>query len=166
MDNLNQTTAVPQSEQLPPPNNSKRNLILLIFLFFVLFMALIGEITFLIKGTKKQAERITSSPVLPTTEATLPPTGTFVEDQIVVKYKSEQSPDQLKDKAKLDEVNKADLDAGVIKKVKLYTTETEPLNLYYVLTLRQGTDLKETIKIYQRLPEVANVEINNVINAK
>lgn len=102
----------------------------------------------------------------PTVVITLPPTGTYIEDQLIVKFKPGQAPDELSDPAKLQEIRKADTEAGMIQRTKLFAQNTGELGQYYAIVLKQGSDLRKAMQIYQALPEVAEVQTNGIVEAQ
>lgn len=124
-------------------------------------------LTFLRKPSAQNTNTITGTPPpssltkFPT--ITLPPAGTYVQNQLVVKYKSGMAPDELTDRTKLQEIDTADKAINTLKKEKLYTDTSEPLSLFYVITLNQGADLAKAISIYQSLPEADKVQTNGIV---
>ncbi len=100
------------------------------------------------------------------TKFQLPPEGSYVPDQLIVKYKSGQSPEELKAPNKLEKIESADIQAGFLSKERLYKdTDDSVLRTYYLIKLKQGSDLLKAVNIYKNLEEVGNVDVNHIVQS-
>ncbi len=123
-------------------NLSKRKKILFSIGFFVL-VVLIFLVIFLPKGTKK-AENFTAQ---------------FVEDQVIVKYKTGFN-DNLEFQNKLK-------DLGISSQEKVYETSNNPvLSRYYLLSLKKGTDVKGLINQLLEFEEIEVAEPNYIFTTQ
>lgn len=90
------------------------------------------------------------------------PTSTFVPDQLIIKYKSGQTPEELTSQRK-EEIQKIFNEAGVLSQEKLYP-ENAALKGYFMLKFKKGINLENAKDILNTIPEIENAEQNNIID--
>ncbi len=140
-----------------------------VIIFSLILLILIVIAVLLMSQKTPQKEGVTTAvreEPSPTVVITLPPKGTYLEDQLIVKYKEGRSPAELQDTAEVEQLKKADLDAGMLQRTKLLPKATGQMSLYYVVVLKKGSDLKKAMEIYQALPQVSEVQINAIVKAQ
>lgn len=102
--------------------------------------------------------KITQSPY-PSTPLDIKPS--FVPDEIIVKYKSGQSPDEIIDNDKKTKLNEFLEKIGVISQQKL--NQSSPVfKSYYIVKLKQGTDVLKAIELIKTIGEVEYAQPNFV----
>lgn len=102
--------------------------------------------------------KITLSPY-PSTPLNIKPS--FMPDEIIVKYKSGQSPDEIINNDKKTKLNESLDKAGVISQQKL--NQSSPVfKSYYLLKLKQGTDVLKAIELIKTIDEVEYAQPNFV----
>ncbi|OGH21324.1 MAG: hypothetical protein A2958_00800 [Candidatus Levybacteria bacterium RIFCSPLOWO2_01_FULL_38_13] len=179
---MDEENKIQQGFPVPKPNLSDRIVVFLNTKKIIAGLAVIVLVLFIIvpfiffRQSKKIKQTPKFSPVPaanPSIQApspksiptiTLPPEDTYVSDQLIIKYKPGQSPDELQDQTKLREIELADKEAGVLSKEKLYKDTTDNnLRTYYLIKLKTGSDLLQAITILKNLSEVDNVETNAIV---
>ncbi len=121
----------------------------------------------------------------------------FAANEIIVKYKPNQSPDELAAllqkkvmrkktiagffqvffedvstwihkqetlEAKIKRLEETDKKAGVIAKKPVFSNPTPELANIYLLTLKENSNVLETIALYKTLPEVEYAEPNHTLH--
>ncbi len=84
----------------------------------------------------------------------------YANDQIIVRYKEGQSPEELRNKGRTDqEKSLADslLGMGVLSQEKLFTSVDEFLKNYYLLLIQPGTNIQELYKKLTGIPEIDSI---------
>jgi len=165
--------ALPQAKN----NFSKKriilySLILLLILIFIAYMLIQESKTGSVPTNPKisPTTTITSaiSPTVyisksPSPTVVASPTAAFVPDQLIIKYKYGQTPEELT--AQRDTEITIILDqAGVLSQEKLYSSQDSTLKRYYVLKFKKGTNLESAKETLSTIPEIENAEQNNIIN--
>jgi hypothetical protein len=150
------------------PKKSKK----LLFLIIGVVILLIVAIFIFFQFKKNNTINIPSVPtpsiyetplikITPTVAAS--PTAAFVPDQLIIKYKSGQTPEDQTSQRKA-EITKILDQAGVLSQEKLYSSQDSTLKVYYVLKFKKGTSLEDAKKIINTIPEIVNAEQNNIIH--
>lgn len=92
----------------------------------------------------------------------------YVEDQIIVKYKDGQSPEELKEKGdtgKEKSLAENLLSMGVTSQKKLFTSVDSLLKDYYLLLLKPGTNIPELYKNLTKVPEIDGITPDYILSA-
>lgn len=117
-------------------------LILLPFVFLAIFFAMrviVGEV---------EVSLFQSTP--------FPPGAQYADNQIIVKFKEDQSPGALEGKEK-KELDEALFIIGVLSYSKLFNDQAGILSNYYLLRLKPESDIKEIYKLLDRISQVDSV---------
>ncbi|MDO8657951.1 MAG: hypothetical protein Q7K55_04375 [Candidatus Levybacteria bacterium] len=102
--------------------------------------------------------KITLSPY-PSTPLNIKPS--FMPDEIIVKYKSGQSPDEITNNEKRTKLNESLEKIGVISQQKL--NQSSPVfKSYYLVKLKQGTDVLKAIELIKTIDEVEYAQPNYI----
>lgn len=83
----------------------------------------------------------------------------YIPDQIIVKYKIGQSPDELQNAGKIENrkvLLSALSNVGVASQKRLYISENSLLENYYVLTLKPGFTVPDAYNKITKIPEIEN----------
>lgn len=83
----------------------------------------------------------------------------YIPDQIIVKYKIGQSPDELQNAGKIEDRRVLLLalsNVGVISQKRLYISENSLLENYYILTLKPGFTVPDAYNRITKIPEIEN----------
>ena len=81
----------------------------------------------------------------------------YIPDQIIVKYKIGQSPDELQNAGKTEDrkvLLSALSNVGVSSQKRLYVSENSLLENYYVLTLKSGFTVPDAYSNIKKIPEI------------
>ncbi len=98
-----------------------------------------------------------SKSIFPKPPAAAPPTPTYVSDEIIVKYKTGQTPDQMGEAQK--KAVQAVLDeGGVISQEKVYDSINPILKNYYRLKLKRGANVLKSKEILKKLDAIQSAE--------
>lgn len=134
------------------------------FLPLILLIPLIAVVLFLILRifVSQNSVLLLSSPVFPKGVR-------YVPDQIIIKYKEGQSPEQLKEAG--NERAAAALtttlkNIGMLSQEKLFTSESVLLNNYYVLTLRSGVNVPEVYRKLNSVSQIENITPNYILTTQ
>lgn len=129
-----------------------------LILFLVILLILVPLIFFTLTISNKNQD----GNIIPTIpEITKPaiseiPTAEVVPDQLIVKFKTNFSPDDIKESL---------TKMGVISWKKVFDSNDSNLKLFYLLVFKSGTDLKKATNELKNLKEVDYVETNKVFRA-
>jgi len=96
------------------------------------------------------------------TKFQLPPEGSYVPDQLIVKYKSGQSPEEIQDEDKKRTLESFLMANGMLSQERLHETNDPVLKTFFILKLKKGVDLQELILLLKEREEVESVELNYV----
>lgn len=86
--------------------------------------------------------------------------SSYVPDELIVKYKSGKTFDEITDideKKKMEDVFNR---AGVMSQKKMYTDSSSTLKNYYIFQLRQGVNIINSINLINGLDEIEYVQPN------
>lgn len=127
----------------------------------IILILLVIPVSFIVSGSKKTSETLTPTPIPKNYYGTPIPTNPIVEDELLIKYKKGQTPeDQTPDqKAKIKKIYDQ---LGVISEKKLYNSQDPVLRMSYVLKFKKGTDVKKIIETLKTIPEIENAETNDI----
>lgn len=81
----------------------------------------------------------------------------YANDQIIVRYKNGQAPDDLKNEDQKKSLAQELLAMGVTSQKKLFTSTDSLLRNYYLLLLKSGTNIPNLYKKLLTVPEVDSV---------
>lgn len=87
----------------------------------------------------------------------------YVEDQVIVKYKDGQAPNELSPE-KEESLNNKLTSLGVKSQEKLFTSVDEFLKNYYLLYLRPGTNIQDLYKKLSDIPEVDSITPDYILD--
>lgn len=140
-----------QKEENPFIKFIKTKFILIVFLIFA----------FVVLGIFVSRVNILSS------EQPVFPAGVrYVQDEIIIKYKLDQSPEGLEARGELDKKQNL-LDSlssiGGISQRKLYEDSGNALGSYYILTLKQGVSIPDTYESLKNIPEIETPSPNYIL---
>ena len=141
-----------------------KTILIVIFLMILLFA---GLSILVLSRNDQENIGILPTPTL-TAEPAISPvlTPEFVPDQIIVKFKTGQSIDEIKDGNKKKELKNKLKNIGVVSEEKVFKNTDDPLlKNYYILKLKKGTDVLETKKILENLPEIESAEPDHIQRA-
>jgi hypothetical protein len=83
----------------------------------------------------------------------------YIPDQIIIKYKIGQSPDELQNAGKIEDRRVLLLalsNVGVLSQKRLYASENSLLENYYILTLKPGFTVPDAYNRLTKIPEIEN----------
>lgn len=127
---------------------------LIIGLVVVAIIVLIGGVLFMggILGKSKKSAKPTLPPF---------PSVALVPDELVIKYREGMAPQNLSpDQQKQLDAELANL--GVISSKVMFEEAEAPLDRYYLINLKPGTNLEEATNAIYQLDEVEHVGPNTV----
>lgn len=81
----------------------------------------------------------------------------YSQDQIIVRYRNGQAPDDLKNEAQKKSLTNSLLEMGVTSQKKLFTSTDSLLRNYYLLLLKSGTNIPNLYRNLLKVPEVDSV---------
>lgn len=95
-----------------------------------------------------------------------PPGVRYVQDEIIIKYKNGQSPEELKFQGKQTDREKLLLSlaqVGALSQKKLYQDEAGGLGSYYILTLKYKSNIPEVYESLKKIPEIDTSTPNYIL---
>lgn len=93
----------------------------------------------------------------------------YVPDQIIVKYKPGQSPEELSSAGKTGErenLLSSLKEIGVVSQKKLFDSESSLIGNYYVLSLKKGISIPDAYKQMTRVPQVENAAPDYILKVQ
>lgn len=129
-----------------------------------LFIILLIPLSFFAVNSQKTAKTIFPTPIPKNIYGTPIPTNPIVEDQLIIKYKKGQTPEDQTPEQKA-RIKKIFDQLDVISEKKLYNSEDPVLRTSYVLKFKKGTDVKKIIDTIKTIPEIENAETNDIHSA-
>lgn len=134
----------------------RKPLVVALILFGVALILLVPLI-FFISGSIKSNQSTKPDTAPPTSND--PFLAPYVPDELIVKYKSTYTLEELENlKTTLDSI-------GVIEQKKLFDDGSGNLENFYVLTFKEGVDVKEAKERLDMLPEIESVSPNTIVTA-
>ena len=151
-------------QQLSADQNDKQKSVLRIKLFLIAaVVATLIAISSVFIAIKSTTKNILPATPTETPKPTLPPFPSeegYVKNQLIVEYKAGMSPAELIDNNERSKLASSLQELGIISQDKLYNSDDPKLRNFYVLTFKDGVDVKDiTDKIYA-IPEIKGVEPN------
>lgn len=150
------------TDQKSPPSSLKKPILIVLAAILVIGIPILF---FLFFNQTKQKTPPASVPtptllptqIIPTQDVNVLPSGSYVPDQLIVKYKIGQSPDEINEERRkaIQEVFEK---AGVIFQEKGYMSGNSSVGTFYLLKFKKGTDLKKTADLLKTLEEIEYVE--------
>lgn len=128
----------------------------LIFLFFLFFVYTLSR-SRVLNNIPTPTAFPSLTPVLSAPATSISPE--FSPDEIIIKYKNGKAPDEMSG-SEFEEVNKIFTKAGVISQEKLYKEKSSVLKNYYLLKLKPGTSVLESIDLIKTLDQIEYAEPN------
>jgi len=107
-----------------------------------------------------QISKTISGQPTPSLEAQITPE--FVPDEVIVKYKSGQSPDEIEDENEKKQLENRLKEIGMISQEKLYNSEDADSKRYYLLKLAKSTDVLKTVNLLLEFKEIEYAEPNDI----
>ncbi len=160
------------TNQKSPPSSSKKTILIVLLIILIIAISLLFFLFF------NQKEKSTNPTIIPTvnpqismaTSGQLAPssgvqiTPEFVPDEVIVKYKTGQSPDEIKDENKKNKLEDSLQRIGVLSQEKLYNSDDPILKRSYLLKFKKGSDILNAIEKLNKLEEIEYAEPNNIQN--
>ena len=176
---MNDENINPQNISIQPQeNNLTDNKPTLLNLRRTIFITLLIVLTigipvslFLFFNQTKKSTSPTPVPTSTPTSAAIPtpvlsqaplPSPAFVPDEVIVKYKSGQSPDEINDDSKKRSLENFLMANGMLSQERLHETNDPVLKTFFILKLKKGVDLQKLILLLKEREEVESVELNYV----
>lgn len=129
----------------------------LIFLFFLFFVYTLSKSRILNNNIPTPTIFPSLTPALSIPAVSVTPQ--YAPDEIIIKYKTGKAPDEMTE-SEFEEVNKVFTKAGVVSQEKLYKEKSSILKNYYLLKLKPGTSVLESINLIKTLNQIEYAEPN------
>jgi len=121
----------------------------LIILFLIIGLLLLSGLSYyFINSSSRKAE--------------IPKNAQYIEDEIVIKYKEGFAPGEEKH----DSIKQQLKELGVISSQKVYESTEAPLDRYYKLQLKQGTNIEEIRDALNKLEAIGEAEPNYILQTR
>lgn len=159
-------TQIDQFNSPPPPQNiiQKIGKTKIIIGLIILLIILVMPASFFMLSSKKTSENISPTSVPKNIYGTPIPTNPIVEDELLIKYKKGQTPEDQTVEQKAG-IKKTFDQLGVISQEKLYNSQDPVLRTSYVLKFKKGIDVRKIIDTLKNIPEIENAETNDIHTA-
>lgn len=158
------------NQQLPTEQNTRPkstlNIKFLLIAAIVFILVALSVIFISVKSTTNKIIPVSPTETPKPTLQPFPPKGDYIENQLIVEYKEGMSPDELTDNNQRAELAKVLQDAGVILQEKLSQTTDPNLKNFYVLTFKDGIDVKAASRKIYEIPQIKGVEPNVIFKTQ
>lgn len=130
----------------------------------ILFIVLLIPLSFFAISSKNSLKTVSPTPMPKNIYGTPIPTNPIVEDELLIKYKKGQTPEDQTSEQKA-RIKKIFDQTGVISEKKLYSSQDPILRTSYVLKFKKGVDVRKIIDTLKTIPEIENVTTNDIHSA-